>query len=99
MLFRSAVLGWLLVVCDGNLARSTAVDGTAHEVQWLRGAESHRVAGTLRVVDTATLLARKVASILLKGAVVESRLSEWLWGSHHDVGARIRGHAESGNDG
>lgn len=75
------------------------MDGTANEVQWLRGAEGHRITGTLWIVDTATLLAREVAPIIQKRTIVESRLSEWNRGRHHNVGTRVRGHAKSGDDG
>lgn len=87
----SAVLGGLLVHADSDLARATAVDSTASELERKLGSGGNL--GSLRDLVAAGL-ARVVRSIRLQGRVVKGVDVEGCRGGHLHVGVREREEAE-----
>lgn len=91
----SAVLGGLLVHADGDLARTTAVDSTASELERKLGSGGNL--GSLRDLVAAGL-ARVVRSIRLQGRVVKGVDVERRRGGHLHMRVREREEAEGENE-
>lgn len=91
----SAVLGGLLVHADSDLARPTAVDSTASELERKLGSGGNL--GSLRDL-VAACLAGVVRSIRLQRRVVKGVDVERCRGGHLHVGVREREEAEGENE-
>ena len=81
------ILGWLHVLSQRHLARSTSVDGIADEFKREGLSNGKDVLLLGRVVDAGTLLAGKIAHAVLQGRVVESSRPIWIGDAHFHMRA------------
>ena len=86
----------LKVLRDDDLARTTAVDGSALELKRLSRALGIRVTSTLKFVNTSTLLAREIGAAGIERAVAEARGAVRHGVGHEDMGAGHGGQAGEG---
>lgn len=89
------VLGWWVIVSDGNLARPSSVNSAATELDSLGASLLDIGRSTGGVV---WVLARIVATIGEEWCIVKAGSSEWSWADHEDMGVCEVEEAEGGGD-